>query len=141
MDRYTCIRKIVDGIKLIDGGTSPFNNDYSFNVNVYENVFDYCKYIEDIDAFPTVSVHCTNERIIHSLSDERYSMCTIEIRGYMLDENVEESGEALASDIEHVLQYVDIADLKIMSIETDGGLQSPMGVCIITVGGFFKRWN
>jgi hypothetical protein len=139
MDRYTCTNKIIEVLKRIDGGTSPFNLDYVFNVNVYENVYDHAMYIEDIDAFPTISIHATSERLIHSLSDERYSLVMYEIRGYMLDEAVEEAGEALASDIEHVLKYADVDDLKIISIETDGGLQAPMGVCIITVGGFFRR--
>jgi hypothetical protein len=132
MDRYTAINLITDALKQINKADS-YNND------VHDSVYDVAMFIEDINSFPTISVHCISEQIMHSLSDERYSVIAIEIRGYTLDEAVEEAGELLASDIERALSNTGIDDLKIMTVETDGGLASPMGVCIIRAGVFIRR--
>jgi hypothetical protein len=69
---------------------------------------------------------------------------TIDLRGYTLDQEVEESGELLAQDIEHIMQwmkkqYPAIEEVRVLSVETDGGLNAPYGVALFKIEALYQR--
>lgn len=144
MDRYTAIQQLVTALKEIDGNVSPYNPAYTFQTNLYDGVEPAYLFIDEVNSFPTVTVTSDEERIVHLLSDERMSVLNVDIRGYTYDEEVEQSGEVLSEDIEHVLTHykdwaTDLEDVKLTMIRTDAGLHAPYGVCIFTVVVLFIR--
>ena len=68
----------------------------------------------------------------------------MDIRGYTYDAEVEESGELLAQDIEHIMQYIkkqrpDIEEIRVLSVETDSGLNAPYGVALFKLEALYQR--
>lgn len=135
MNRFTAFEQIISALKGIDG--SP-----QYNNNLHGEVYD--EWLQEVNSFPTICLVPTNEEIKHNLSNERYSLVTGELRGFTWDEDVEESGESLAEDIEKVFENWrawsnGIDEIRIQEVETDGGLMSPEGVCIIKFSVLFRR--
>ena len=152
MDRYTAIQQVVSALKEIDGGISPFNSAYTFKTNLFGGVENHFVFVDEINSFPSVFVTANDERIVHQLSNERLSVLSLDIRGYTYDENVEESGEELAEDIEHVLKHYQqwrdvvsdwpegtLEDVRLNLIRTDCGLHAPYGVCMFVVVVLYIR--
>ena len=141
-NRIDIIAVIKTALQRIDGGTSPWDRDYSFANDLHGDVT--YGYNEDINSFPTISIIILNESVYSIGGGVRYSNLQIELRCYTYDEDTEFSAEAIASDAEHVFsQYrrwaSDIEDLRIAEIETDGGINAPYGAAIIKAQVLFKR--
>lgn len=124
-------------LQRIDGGTSPWDATYTFNYTVYR-VYDHLIFADEINEYPSVCVAHRGERITHIGGGIRLHTTLYEIRGYTHSDTVEQSGEALASDIEHVIDNFrhwteDSIDYRLISVRTDGGVLAPLGVCIIEV--------
>lgn len=142
MDTRTATLSLISQLEHINGRTSPWNPQYSFYwaVTVREGFW----YIDEINEFPTVTICQKEEKLVHSLSSEKRSRVTYEIRGYTYDEDVELAGELLADDIEHALMHIRKTDTRfddvfIEKIETDFGLLKPEGVVIMTIVAVFLR--
>lgn len=130
-------------LQRIDGRTSPWSK-YEFNIDLHDEVHDQLLFFPDINSFPLVSFSVEDERIVHAEGNERYSLTSIEIRGYTYDEEVEQSGELIAQDIEHVLEHLRsedrrIEEIRVMSVNTDSGTNAPYGACIINIEALYRR--
>lgn len=142
MDTRTATLSIISQLAHINGGASPWNADYVFSWS--PTVREGFWYIDEINEFPTITVCQQEEQIVHSLSSERRSRVTYDIRGYTYDEEVELAGELLADDIEHALMHIRKTDNRfddvfIEKIETDFGLLKPTGVVKMKVVAVFLR--
>lgn len=118
---------------------------YRFKTKV-QNVIRQFKYIDDINAFPTICFYVTNEARRHIGAGIRYAILTINIRGYVTT-NVEDRLNAidvaddLLEDIEFIvngLSYLaeahalNIEEARILRVVTDEGLFDPQGIAEIT---------
>ena len=130
-------------LRRIDGRQSPWS-DYEFNYSVYDEVYSELRFFDDINSFPCITFELKNERIIHAEGSGRFSIVSIELRGYTYDEDVEQSGEAIAQDIEHVLNNMrrenrELEDIRLLEVRTDSGLNAPHGACIFQIEALFRR--
>lgn len=136
MNRREALLKIIEQLKRIDGRTSPWNPSYTFNADLHGTVLPYDEFIENINSFPCVMCTFTDTMIRHIGGGERYLVTSFRIRGITLDEQVEDAGELLADDLEHVVSYIrrehtDFEEARIDTIQTDEGLNAPLGAVII----------
>lgn len=134
---------LVEQLSRIDGRTSPWSS-YEFNCSLHGEVYPELRFFDDINSFPAVCFVISNERIIHAEGGARFYTVSLELRGYTYDEDVEESGELLAEDVEHVLAYlrqVDrrLEDVRLLEINTDAGINAPWGACILNIEALFRR--
>ena len=132
-------RQIVDAIvtklKEIDGtGT--------YNVNLYNNVYNKLKFYDEINDFPSVFVNAGTETREYQPGGFKWGYLAIIIRVYVRGEEPETDLENIFEDIESVidangnLSYAInsfIEDMKILSINTDEGLLAPIGVGDMTL--------
>ena len=132
-------RKIVDALvtklKGIDGtGT--------YNINLYNNVFNKLKFYDEINDFPSVFVNAGTETRDYLPGGFKWGYLAIIVRVYVRSEEPETDLENIFEDIESVvdangnLAYDTnsfIEDMKILSINTDEGLLAPIGVGDITL--------
>jgi hypothetical protein len=140
--RMDAINSLISSLRRIDGRTSPWDRDYNFNVNLHGDV--YLGFDEDVNSFPIIHVLFENESIYSIGGGVRFSNIEIQLRCYTYDEAVEESAEAIASDVEHVLNHYrswapDLDDVRVIQIETDGGINAPYGAAIINIQVLFRR--
>ncbi len=117
---------------------------YRFKTKV-QNVERQFKYIDDINAFPTICFYVTNEAKRHIGAGIRYVILTINIRGYVTT-NIEDRFNAidvadnLLEDMEVIvngLSYLQdghdlvIEEARILRLVTDEGLFDPQGIAEI----------
>lgn len=136
MNRYESLQALVSSFRAIDGRTSPWNPSYTFNLDVHENVLDHDEFVEAINSFPCIMVTFTDTQIRHIGGGERYTVSSFRIRGITWDEDVEDAGELLADDIEHVVNhlkqaYPSFEEVRLDSVQTDEGLNAPLGAVIV----------
>jgi hypothetical protein len=134
---------LVSQLRRIDGRTSPWSN-YEFNCSLHDEVYPELRFFDDINSFPTVCFVVSNERVLHAEGSARFYSVSLELRGYTYDEDVEESGELLAQDVEHVLAYLRredsrLEDIRLLETNTDSGLNAPWGACILNIEALFRR--
>jgi hypothetical protein len=90
-------------------------------------------YIDQVNSFPTVAILRPSIQRQHIGDAVKINVFSLVIRGYVLtDEDSINASEALARDIERIIQSLDsplIYSANVLSIETDEGLLSPYGVC------------
>jgi hypothetical protein len=136
------IDSLISALRRIDGRSSPWDRNYNFNVDLHGDV--YLGFDEDVNTFPIIHALFENESIYSIGGGVRFSNIEIELRCYTYNEDVEEGAEAIASDVEHVLSVYrswapDIDDVRIVQIETDGGINAPYGAAIIGIQVLFRR--
>ncbi len=142
MDRIQIFNQLVAALGEIQKGPSPYS-DYEFSntVHVVEPRF---KFLDEINNFPTISMTVTRERVLHSLSSERFCSLELLLRAYTWDLEVEQSGEAIAADIEHVLANwkrwsSGLQELRLVAIQTDEGLHAPYGIALFEVQVLYTK--
>ena len=123
-------------LKRIDGTTSPWNPSYTFNTDVHGTVLDHDEFIDAVNSFPCLMVTTVQTAVTHIGGGQRYKTQSFRIRGITLDEGVEDAGELLADDIEHVLSHIrhtypEFDEVRLDTIQTDEGLNAPLGALII----------
>ena len=52
--RTEIIDLLVIELKKIDGGTSTFNSNYTYNTNLFNNVERKLKFLDEINDFPSL---------------------------------------------------------------------------------------
>lgn len=140
--RIAIIQDLVAALRRIDGGSSPWDRNYSFNYDLHGDV--YFGYSEDQNSFPLINILIDEENIYSIGGGERFSNIILELRCFTYDENVTESAEALVQDVEAVLDAYrlwapHLEDVRVAQIETDGGINAPYGISIIKVQVLFRR--
>ena len=151
MNKQELLEILVKELRLIDGGRSSLDakygmsqfghSGYQFTHNVHENVHPRFIFLEEINDFPVICLHTLDETRVHIGAGVKYGNITINLRGYVYDEEDDDanaSTEALVEDIEHVINYLPtrhpcFVELRILDISTDEGIMSPYGVCEINL--------
>ncbi len=136
MNRREAQLKIIESLKRIDGRTSPWNADYTFNLDVHDNVLDHDEFIDNINSFPCVMLTVTDTQIRHIGGGERYVVSSFRIRGITWDERTDEAEEQLADDLEHVIAHLRafepaFDEIRVDTVQTDEGLNAPLGAVIV----------
>jgi hypothetical protein len=133
--RKEIVEFLVDRLKEIDGDVSPFSTSYSFNNNLFNNVYRKLKFIDEVNDFPALYLSAGTET--RNFQSENLTVATLDviIRAYVYGEdNSQEVSDSLVEDIEHVIYTIGdnpelgILDITIDSVTADEGLAIPYGI-------------
>jgi len=139
---------LITELKNIDGGTSNYSASYTFNVNLFNNVFRGVKFLDEVNDFPAIYLAAGAEnREFESLS---LTVATLDvtIRAYVYGEDNSQSlADDLLEDIEHVIYSLEdspakgIQDITIESITVDEGLVEPYGLAEVNLQITYRLEN
>ena len=133
--RTEIIDFLVTRLKEIDGEASPFDSSYTFNTNLFNNVFRKLKFLDEVNDFPSLYIAAGTE--IRDFNSKSLTVATLDvtIRAYVYGEDNSQSlADDVVQDIEHVIYSIGdnsdkgILDITIESISTDEGLAIPYGL-------------
>ena len=129
---------LVGELKKIDGGVSTFDSSYTYQVNLFDNVFRRLKFLDEINDFPSVFLQAGTENRVYDSKGLTTSTLDIMIRVYVHTENAVEELESTMQDIEFVIYNMDtekygIMDVQVASMGTDEGLLDPYGIGEVAV--------
>ena len=133
--RTEIIDFLVTELKKIDGGTSTFNSNYTYNTNLFNNVERKLKFLDEINDFPSLYIAGGTE--IREFNSENLTTATLDatIRAYVFSEDNSQSDiDNLVQDIEHVIYNIGdnsskgIQQFNIANISADEGLLTPYGL-------------
>ena len=145
--------EIVDNVlipesKKITGGTSSFDSSYTYNTNLFNNVFRGVKFLDEVNDFPAIYLAAGTEiRDFESLS---LTVATLDvtIRAYVYGEDNSQSlADDLIQDIEHVIYSLEdnpdkgVQDIIIDSITVDEGLVEPYGLAEVILQIAYRLEN
>ena len=124
---------LVGELKKIDGDVSSFDSSYTYQVNLFNNVFRRLKFLDEINDFPSVYLQAGTENRIYDSKGLTTSTLDIMIRVYAHTENAVEDLESTMQDIEFVIYNMDteqygIMDVQVATMSTDEGLLDPYGI-------------
>jgi len=124
---------LVGEFKKIDGGVSTFDSSYTYQVNLFDNVFRRLKFLDEINDFPSVYLQAGSEDRVYDSKGLTTSTLDIMIRVYVQTENAVEELESTMQDIEFVIYNMDtekygMMDVQVSTMSTDGGLLDPYGI-------------
>ena len=139
---------LITNLKNIDGGTSNYSASYTFNVNLFNNVYRGVKFLDEVNDFPAIYLAAGAEnREFESLS---LTVATLDvtIRAYVYGEDNSQSlADDLLADIEHVIYSLEdsptkgIQDITIESITVDEGLVEPYGLAEVNLQITYRLEN
>ena len=133
--RTEIINFLVTELKKIDGGTSTFNSNYTYNTNLFNNVERKLRFLDEINDFPSLYIAGGTE--IREFNSENLTTATLDatIRAYVFSEDNSQSDiDNLVQDIEHVIYNIGdnsskgIQQFNIANISADEGLLTPYGL-------------
>jgi hypothetical protein len=130
---------LVNELKKINGGSSTFDANYTYSLDIANNVFRRLKFLDEINDFPTICVNAGSEARIYDTSGLITGDLTLNIRAYLRAENPITAAENLADDIEHIVYHIgDKSDMGLLnmimqSVSTDEGLVAPFGILEIDI--------
>jgi hypothetical protein len=112
---------LVTSLKNINGSTSTYNNAYTYNNNLFDNVYRKLKFLDEVNDFPALYLSAgTENRNFNSLS---LTVATLDvtIRAYVYGEDNSQSlADDMIQDIEHVIYSLgDNPDKGILDITID----------------------
>jgi hypothetical protein len=139
---------LVTNLKNINGSTSTYNNAYTYNNNLFDNVYRKLKFLDEVNDFPALYLSAgTENRNFNSLS---LTVATLDvtIRAYVYGEDNSQSlADDMIQDIEHVIYSLGdnpdkgILDITIDSISTDEGLAAPYGIAEVELTVVYRLEN
>ena len=138
--RTEIIDFLVTELKKINGGTSTFNSNYTYNTNLFNNVERKLKFLDEINDFPSLYIAGGTE--IREFNSENLTTATLDatIRAYVFSEDNSQSDiDNLVQDIEHVIYNIGdnsskgIQQFNIANISADEGLLTPYGLSEIEI--------
>lgn len=129
---------LVGELKKINGAASTFDSSYTYQVNLFDNVFRRLKFLDEINDFPSVYIQAGTENRVYDSKGLTTSTLDIMIRVYVHTENAVEELESTMQDIEFVIYNMDtekygIMDVQVASMGTDEGLLDPYGIGEVAV--------
>jgi hypothetical protein len=142
--RKEIIEFIVTQLKEIDGAVSGFDASYTYNTNVFNNVFRKLKFLDEVNDFPSIYVSAGTEN--RDFNSQNLTTATLDatIRIYIYGEDDAQSQvDNLLQDVEHVIYSLGdnsnrgILDITISNISTDEGLVTPYGLGEIELEIFY----
>ena len=98
---------LVGELKKIDGGVSTFDSSYTYQVNLFDNVFRRLKFLDEINDFPSVYLQAGTENRVYDSKGLTTSTLDIMIRVYVHTESAVEELESTMQDIEFVIYNMD----------------------------------
>ena len=124
---------LVGELKKIDGGVSTFDSSYTYQVNLFDNVFRRLKFLDEINDFPSVYLQAGTENRIYDSKGLTTSTLDIMLRVYVHTETSIEELESTMQDIEFVIYNMDtekygMMDVQVSTMSTDEGLLNPYGI-------------
>jgi hypothetical protein len=124
---------LVGELKKIDGGVSTFDSSYTYQVNLFDNVFRRLKFLDEINDFPSVYLQAGTENRIYDSKGLTTSTLDIMLRVYIHTETAVEELESTMQDIEFVIYNMDtqkygMMDVQVSTMSTDEGLLDPYGI-------------
>ena len=124
---------LVGELKKINGAASTFDSSYTYQVNLFDNVFRRLKFLDEINDFPSVFLQAGAENRVYDSKRLTTSTLDIMIRVYVHTENAVEELESTMQDIEFVIYNMDtekygMMDVQVSTMSTDEGLLDPYGI-------------
>ena len=138
--RTDIIDFLVSNLKEIDGAQSGFDSSYTYNENIFNNVYRKIKFLDEVNDFPALYLNAGTE--IRDFNTKSLTVATLDvtIRAYVFGEDDAQSKvDDLIQDIEHVLYNLGdnsdkgIFDIQIDNITADEGLIEPYGLAEIVL--------
>jgi hypothetical protein len=136
--RKEIVEFLVERLKHINGSQSPFDPSYTFNLNLFNNVFRKLKFLDEVNDFPSLYLAAGTE--IRDFQSENLTVATLDVivRAYVYGEDNSQSiSDLLIDDVEHIIYTIGdeaeigILDITIESITSDEGLAVPYGIAEI----------
>src|SRR6056300_648100 len=146
--RSEIVNYLVDRLKEIDGEISPYDSSYTFNNNLFNNVFRKIKFIDEVNDFPALYLAAGTE--IRDFQSENLTVATLDviIRAYVYGEdNSQTISDSLVQDVEHIIYTLGdnpdkgILDITIDNITMDEGLAIPYGIAEIELSVVYRLEN
>lgn len=136
--RRNIINHILTNLKLIDGSISSLNSSYTFQNDIFDNVFRKIKFLDEVNDFPSIFFQVGEEVRVYNTSGNTTGLIPLTLRLYVNDEESSGSLDSLIQDIEHIIYNLDtgvysIRDIIISSVDTDEGLVKPYGIAEIEI--------
>lgn len=136
--RRNIINHILTNLKLIDGSISSLNSSYTFQNNIFDNVFRKIKFLDEVNDFPSIFFQVGEEVRVYNTSGNTTGLIPLTLRLYVNDEESSGNLDSLIQDIEHIIYNLDtgvysIRDIIISSVDTDEGLVKPYGIAEIEI--------
>jgi|TARA_R110001592_G_scaffold54396_4_gene166447 hypothetical protein len=140
--RTDIIDFLVSNLKEIDGAQSGFDSSYTYNENIFNNVYRKIKFLDEVNDFPALYLNAGTE--IRDFNTKSLTVATLDvtIRAYVYGEDDSQTkADELIQDIEHVIYNLEgspekgILNIQIDNVSTDEGLAEPLGLAeiILTV--------
>jgi|TARA_R110002153_G_scaffold1258_2_gene6321 hypothetical protein len=138
--RKKVVDSLVEKIKLIDG-------NHPYKSNIFQNVHSGMVFLDDIQEYPKVCVVAGDETREYQPNEFKWRFLSLDIRVYVEDQDDPQEGLALMmEDIERVIDENDVliyddtvspnlttTSLTLLSITTDEGVLSPLGIGELTL--------
>ena len=131
---------LVTQLKEIDKAQSSFDSSYTYNTNLFTNVFRKIKFIDEVNDFPALYLSGGTENRDFNTKSLTVATLDVTIRAYVFGEDDAQSKvDDLIQDIEHVLYNLGdnsdkgIFDIQIDNITADEGLIEPYGLAEIVL--------
>lgn len=97
-------------------------------------VYRRFKYLDEIHDFPTICFTVEKENRVHIGAGVKYGGILLQMRVIVKQEDPIQALEDLITNIETICEAMpSVDDCKIVSIETDEGLLTPIGTAIIRI--------
>ena len=139
---------LVGELKKIDGNASSFDSSYTYQVNLFDNVFRRLKFLDEINDFPAITMSGVDEDPEAIGADVHFGNLDLTLRGYVKSENALDACDDLADDMEYVIDGVnhtttaaskEVVDCKVLAVETDQGLFEPYGIAMMEVEIMYQQ--
>lgn len=143
--RTEIVNYIVTLLKNINGGISTFDSTYTYETNLFNNVYRQLKLLPEVNDFP--SLYLTAGTEFRNFQSQNLTEANLQviIRAYVYGEdNSQNMSDALIQDIEHVIYSIGdnpemgILDITIESITADEGLALPYGIAEIELSIVYR---
>ena len=132
--RRDIVNFLVTELKKINGDSSTFDDSYTYNFDLANNVFRQLKFIDEVNDFPALYLSAGAETRDYQTQGFTLANLPIVIRCYIKQEDALNHLENLAEDVEHVIYGISsqsdkgILQFSISNISTDEGLLEPFGI-------------
>jgi hypothetical protein len=139
---------LVTRLKEIDGTVSSYDAGYTYNTNLFNNVFRKLKFLDEVNDFPSLYLSAGTE--IRDFNSKSLTVATLDvtIRAYVFGEDNSQSlADDLIQDIEHIIYSLGdnpdkgILDITIDNISTDEGLAIPYGLAEVQTTVSYRLEN
>ena len=131
---------IITELKKINAGESTFNSSYTYNTNLFNNVFRGMTFLDEVNDFPALYVVAGTESRTFNSNNLTTATLDITLRLYVYgQDNSQQLADESVQDVEHVIYHIGdnpakgLLDITIDSISTDEGLAAPYGLAEIAL--------